>query len=202
MLYVIPMSYHIYQTEGLVLRGLPYREADRSLRILTPDLGLIDASASGVRLEKSKLRYSLQEFSHSSISLVRGKAGWRVTSAALRHDFFSEFRPACRKLELAARILALLLRLVNGEEANPELFALVMDGLKFLSTVPESSLANAECLIVLRMLRHLGYIGDSSEKLEGLLASSVWTDTELGVLASHRRDAVAIINAALKETQL
>ena len=197
------MSYHIYQTEGLVLRGLPYREADRSLRILTPDLGLIDASASGVRLEKSKLRYSLQELSHSSISLVRGKAGWRVTSAALRHDFFSELRSGGRRqLAVAGRVLALLLRLVTGEEASPELFALVMDGLKFLSTVPESSLANAECLIVLRMLRHLGYIGDSSEKLEGILASSVWADAELQTLAPLRRDAVAIINAALKETQL
>ena len=127
---------------------------------------------------------------------------WRVTSAALRHDFFSELRDDRRKLAVAGRVLALLLRLVNGEEASPEFFALVMDGLRFLSTVPESSLANAECLIVLRLLRHLGYIGDSSEKLEGLLASSVWTDTELGVLAPHRRDAVAIINAALKETQL
>lgn len=205
------MSYHIYQTEGLVLRGLAYREADRSLRILTPDLGMIDATAAGIRHEKSKLRYSLQEFSLASLSLVRGKAGWRVVSAAVNHDFFSELRGSGgvnntrARLAVATRTLSLVMRLVQGEEASPEFYSLVLDGLHFLAALPAASpdtLANAECLIVLRLLRYLGYVGDSSEKLEGILQGSVWTDSELKTLAPLRRDVVAIINAALRETQL
>ncbi len=197
------MSYHIYQTEGLILRSSAHREADRFIFALTADFGLIGASASGVRLEKSKLRYSLQELSLSSLSLVRGKSGWRITNAALSQDFYAELRSERRKLQLAARILSLLQRLVAGEEGNAALFSVVVEGLRYLSAAPatQESLQNIECLLVLRMLRLLGYIGESAG-LESLLASSVWAEAAIAELAPVRKDAVSLINNALRQSQL
>ena len=67
------MSYHIYTTPGIVLRHRPLREADRVYIILTRDLGLIRASAIGVRKETSKLRGALEPLSLSMTSWVTMK---------------------------------------------------------------------------------------------------------------------------------
>jgi len=75
------VSYHIYTTRGIVLSERPVREADRIYTIITRDLGLVQATALGVRKEASKLRGALEPFVLSKISLVRGKEHWRITSA-------------------------------------------------------------------------------------------------------------------------
>ncbi|MEK7175771.1 MAG: DNA repair protein RecO, partial [Patescibacteria group bacterium] len=104
------MSYHIYTTKGLTLSERPVREADRIYSILTRDLGLVRATALGVRKENSKLRGSIEPVSLSNISLVRGKEHWRLTSAEVIKRF-KKTKP-----------LALLEQLVVGESAHPELF--------------------------------------------------------------------------------
>ena len=48
------------KTRGIILRVVDYREADRILDILTPDLGLISASARGARRQKSPLLHATQ----------------------------------------------------------------------------------------------------------------------------------------------
>lgn len=133
------MSYHIYTTKGLVLKATPLREADRTYAILTRDLGLVRASASGVRKEGSKLRGALEPFVISQISLVRGKEFWRITSAEVVRQV-----PASAGL---GRPLALLERLVPGEAAHPELF----------DTVEENLLAE-ETTLVANILHQLGYL--------------------------------------------
>ena len=75
------MAYRHYQTEGLVINSRPYGEADRFYQILTPDFGLISVLAQGVRLEKSKLRYQILNYSLVNIELVRGREYWRLVGA-------------------------------------------------------------------------------------------------------------------------
>jgi DNA repair protein RecO len=133
------VSYHIYTTKGLVLAARPLREADRTYAILTRDLGLIWASASGVRKEGSKLRGALEPFVISQISLVRGKEHWRITSA-------ETLRTILPKAE-TARPLALLERLVAGEAGHPELFDIV-----------EEHLDSSETMLVAHALHELGYL--------------------------------------------
>ena len=113
------MSYHIYTTPGIVLRHWPLREADRVYAILTRDLGLIRASAGGIRKEASKLRGSLEPLSMTSVSLVRGKEYWRIISAIHDSNIHSDF----------AAPLLLLEKLVTGESAHPELFDSVRDSI-------------------------------------------------------------------------
>ena len=83
------MLHHIYHTEGFVLSGQSVGEANKYFRIFTKDFGMVGAMAQGIRLLQSKLRYSLQDYSYSKISLVRGKQVWRIVGAIKEKIFTS-----------------------------------------------------------------------------------------------------------------
>ena len=72
------MVYHLYQTKAFVLDEQSFGEANRVYSFLTPDLGLVVATAQGVRLLKSKLRFQLNKYAHVRVVLVRGKEMWRL----------------------------------------------------------------------------------------------------------------------------
>src|SRR6476646_175067 len=74
--------HHIYHTEGIILSSRNYGEAGKYYSIFTRDLGMIYATASGVRKLSSKLRFVLQDFVYVKVDLVQGKDFWRITSAS------------------------------------------------------------------------------------------------------------------------
>ena len=74
--------HHMYHTEGIILGSRNYDEAGKYYSIFTRDLGMIQASAQGVRKMSSKLRFILQDYSYVKVDLVKGKDFWRVTSAS------------------------------------------------------------------------------------------------------------------------
>lgn len=164
------MSYHIYTTRGLVLSERPAREADRIYTILTRDLGLVRATALGVRKEPSKLRGNIEPFSLSSISFVRGKEYWRLTSAEVVKNIPQS--PA------VARPLALVEKLVQGEALNPELFDVVEEAV--LSTGPRDE--TFEIGLVSQILLHLGYLKEASLDLD---KKSLIKLINEGIEASH-----------------
>lgn len=163
------MSYHIYTTKGLVLSEKPLREADRVYSILTRDLGLIRATALGVRYEKSKLRGLLEPVTLLSVSLVRGKEYWRITSAEIERRVVPEPE--------VLRPLALLEKLVQGEAPHPELF----DVIEQLLTAVEHD-GDFETRFVAGVLHHLGYLKESDLIFRGKeLIKAINT----GLQASH-----------------
>ena len=105
--------HNIYTTEGFILKSVNFGEANKYFFIFTKDFGLIKATAQGVRLLKSKLRYSLEDFSFTQVSIVRGKEVWRITSA--------QKISGLNYLLLISKIFSLLLRLLHGEEKNDRL---------------------------------------------------------------------------------
>ncbi len=92
--------HHIYNTEGFVIGGTNVGEANKLLKIFTKDFGMITGSAQGIRHLKSKLRYSLQDFSYSSVSLVKGKEMWRVVNAERKENLFISLRAEKKKFEI------------------------------------------------------------------------------------------------------
>ena len=140
------MSYHIYNTKGLVLSERPRREADRVYTILTRDLGLVRATALSVRNESSKLRGALEPVTLSLVSLVRGKEYWRTTSA----ESLRKISPS----PTIMRPLALLEKLVQGEAPHPELFDAIVEKLDAHEHVTEQF----EIKLVSQILFHLGYL--------------------------------------------
>ncbi len=197
------MSHHIYQTEALVLGSTSSGEANRYVYAFTHTLGLVGASAQGVRLLKSKLRYSLQDMNFVDLSLVRGKSGWKVVNARYLEGAQEKWGNFSEKKQVFGRILSLVKRLVHGEEKNEQLFDILKDSFVFLTQTDISAvtIGNFECLAVLRILHSLGYLPERSA-FEPLLQKGGYDSDLLGQVAMIKREAVAEINKSLLETQL
>lgn len=197
----------IFETDCFVISSSPQGEANKQLDLLTRDFGLIRATAQGVRWLKSKLRYSLTDFSLTHVSLVRGKEFWRVTTATKIADVSADITSKEAR-ETLFRIFALLRRLLQGEEAHVELFDTVrkmFEVLRDISTTKPSDIlpriSVVEELTVLRILFLLGYVKD-----DPALRSFVETfELDEGILkqsSDARKTVVAEINRALKASNL
>jgi DNA repair protein RecO len=205
------MSHHIYTTLGFVVESMPHREAGKYLSIFTHELGMVRATAQGIRFEKSKLRYHAQDFSLATFSLVRGKDVWRIVGAQEAPGYTGYKIPV--KSELYIRMLTVLKRLIPGEEKHPELFDVILAATHFLAdedmsqemahTFSTQKQASIEIIIMLRILSHLGYI-EPTPNLLPFLVDTTFTDTLITSLAvpELKKKAVAEINRALKESHL
>lgn len=193
--------HHIHHTHGFILSSRNTGEANKMLTIYTLELGLIKAVAQGIRLHKSKLRFTLQDFSYVNVDLVRGKEIWRVTSA--RHiSSFPLARGNTASLILIMRVSSLLLRLCKGESPNENIFNDFTQALHLLDSddVSGSTREALELHLVLRIMNSLGYIGDSAI-LTKYLASS-FNQNKIEALLKERQSIIAHINNALNESQL
>lgn len=192
--------YAIHTTPGFVIDSRPHGEAGKLISVFTRDYGLVLASAQGIRLEKSKLRYHTQDHSFATFSLVRGREFWRLTSAQAENQKYEIKNGA----DLMARIALLLKRLLHGEEPHHELFVCVESCARFLSEnneITAEQLKTLESLTVLRILHALGYIGNDTD-LNGTAASSEITIQSLDELAPKRAHINQHINKALRESHL
>ncbi len=192
------MSHTIYTTEGFILKSANFGEANKYFFIFSKDFGLIKAAAQGIRHLKSKLRYSLEDFSLGQISVVRGREIWRITSAEKKLGLKQK-----EKLILLSSIFSLLLRLLHGEERNDFLFDSLKEGMMFLegNELTEENLLNFECILALRILSALGYIGRLGD-FDQFTKSPYFTSELLINMTSLKTRAILEINKSLKETHL
>ncbi len=209
--------YAIHTTPGFVIESRPSGEAGKLLSIFTRDLGLVWAIAQGIRLEKSKLRYHSQEHSFGEFSFVRGKEFWRLTSAAELNDGDQGERcvdtvhksdqkvvTLIRGQELVGRIALLVRRLLQGEEAHPELFTEIESAAQFArahDSLSVEQFQTLESLIVFRILKLLGYIGTDKE-IDATFAGAPITIELLDAARAQRKMLNMHINKALKESHL
>lgn len=192
------MSHHIYHTRGLILGSVSIGESNKFYRIFTEELGLIGATAQAVREQKSKLRYSLQDFSWAMIDVVHGKEVWRITSAL----------PEERGLREAGipisfvRACALISRLVHGEGMNDRLFRELCAFAEFLEqyNISPSEEATIEGLMTLRILSCLGYI-DNAPYIQ-FLETGVWNKDIIDQFEKIRHTVIPAINHALRSSHL
>ena len=193
--------HHIYHTNGFVISSVNKGEANKMLTIYTREMGLVRAMVQGVRLYKSKLRFSVQDFSYAKIDFVRGKDIWRVTTASNISTF--PFARASRpSLLIIARISKLLERLCDGEESNEKIFDDFIQALYLLdNTEIESNAREAlELHLVLRIMNSLGYIGESTNLSDYLGCPINLYKTNL--LLKEKQSIISHINKALNESQL
>ncbi|HRZ30320.1 MAG TPA: hypothetical protein P5274_01465, partial [Candidatus Paceibacterota bacterium] len=113
--------------------------------------------AQGVRLEKSKLRYSLQNYHFAHLDLVRGREYWRLVGAEKLGSANSAQTNFCRKIG------SVLARLIHGEEASNSIFSDLSQAWELLaSESDELKLEDLEIFILVRLLFKLGYLASSS----------------------------------------
>lgn len=193
--------HHIHHTHGFILSSRNTGEANKMFTIYTREMGLLRAVAQGVRLHKSKLRFTLQDFSYVNVDLVRGKELWRVTSA--RHiSSFPFARSSSYSLILITRISKLLERLCHGESPSESIFDDLVQALYVLDNKNMSSESREalELHLILRIMNSLGYVGDSNILSKYL--SSSFDSSHIESLLKERQSIIAHINKALSESQL
>lgn len=192
--------HHIYHTEGIILGSRSHGEAGKYYYIFTRDLGMIYASAQGVRKMSSKLRYVLQDFAYLKIDLVAGQNIFRITSAS-KTNLLEEITKSPEVFVVFANIARLLKRLLPGVEPNETLFLDVLNGLFILEkTKVKEDLRNIEAIIVLRILNNLGYIGEN--EITDNITKSPFEGNLIFEVSKDRNKVLQHINKALKETHL
>lgn len=196
--------HHIYHTSGVILGSVPTGESNRFYKIFTEELGLVHATAQAVREAKSKLRYSLQDFSWASLDLVRGREVWRITSAqGVEHRTRNSEQGTVdmRQRILFARVCALMSRLMHGEGKHDELFGEIVAIREFLQRekLSHTQEASFEALATLRILTHLGYFDPRGygDFVAGTLSREL-----LDVFENVRTEAIPRINESLKASHL
>ena len=200
------MSHHIYHTKGIVIEAINVREANKTYWIFTRDLGMVLATAQGVRLHASKLRFSLQPLSVAEISLVRGRAGWRVVNAREISNVYWQIKDVPQSVAMSSRVLKLVRRLVTGEEKNEMLFDRLSEGLMYLSggaggaQLTTKQIMNLEFILLLQVLYTLGYFAPPTELLWCI--NDPLSSEMIENMSAFSREAIAHINTSIKETQL
>lgn len=195
------MAYRIYHVEGIVLQSKPIGEGDALLFVYTRELGLVMVVAKSLRLARSRLRFVLQRFAHAHLDLVRGKHGWRLTSARTISTQSVLFRHPHRRRVLAA-ITSMLMRLIHGEEPHSELFADLLKELERLEALEtREDCHNFELYMAIRILRALGYWEETPQD-RGLFEHIENTPTLLHTIEGMKSVLIPRINAALQATQL
>lgn len=196
------MSYRIYHTEGFILTGRSYGEANKVFKILTPDLGLVNCLAQGIRLEKSKLRFGTLPRRFVRVSLVRGREHWRLIHVEPDSGFDSKL---VFNLEIfLAKTATLLLRFIHGESRDPDLYEILKGAvLSWIENAKSSQelQQSLEILTVVRLLTALGYRPEDKE-IELFAESLDWQEKALINFRKHLPKAVRSVNLVLQNSHL
>lgn len=194
--------HHVHTSRGFIIGSKPYGEASKIIFIFTRDFGLISALAEGIRLEKSKLRYSTQDFSIADFSLVKGREFWRIVGS-LGIDKKLDFKREKIKISILSPVALILKRMIHGEGAYEEIFDDIESSIDFINnqeSINHDHLQTLESVLIMRILQNLGYLNRSV--IEDKLVSSPISETLLDSLKARRLEINKYINYALKESQL
>jgi recombinational DNA repair protein (RecF pathway) len=168
-------------------------EASVSVLLLLEEYGLVRVRAQSARRSEGKLRYSLEPLTEGFYSFVRGTQANRLVGAEAHTLLLNREATAARRA--AGQISRLLLRLLPGEEYNPELFRSVREGFVFLSTCPLADIPEAECMLVLSVLAKVGYLPEEASLAQ--FAHAPLTSELIAQMRTVRPLAVRAINQAL-----
>jgi len=185
---------HTYDTRAIALGRVPVGEATALIALLTEDLGLVYARAQSVRRPGAKLAAPLATLAESAVALVRGKEQWRVSGAVLAESWFVRLPGGSRAS--AARLVALLARLVPVESRDPRLFVLVRGALRALAEGGDGRQESIETLATLRLLAVLGLAAYDAGSVDD------YARTTLDRAAAERQALIALIDAGLAASGL
>jgi DNA repair protein RecO (recombination protein O) len=118
------------RTEGIVLRTIPFGEADLIVTYLTPDFGIIKLFAKSPRKIKSRFGSSLEPLTRSSIAFWgrEDAALPRLTQSDILHPFQS-IRDSLDCFLKVTQLIELTLSFMPERDANRKVYALLLNTL-------------------------------------------------------------------------
>lgn len=191
------MAYKTYITEAMVCGSFDRHTSDRLYMLFTREAGMVYATARSVREERSKQRYSLQDFSHIRVTLIHGKSGWRIAGVESICNYYA----LCESREARAcvrNVLLLARRCIQGEVPHTEIFDDVVAAYEGVHTCDATLLYT---MVSLRMLSALGYVAPHRD-LDRVLAAVNPIESVLGVSPREKEYCAGAVEHALAQSQL
>lgn len=145
-------------TTGLVLREVKVGEADRILTILTPDLGVISASARGSLRLKNKLFSGCGLFCYSEFTLTPGRSTWFLEEAAPQKKFYG-LSSSIEGMSLAMYLAELVTTIPPAPAEAGAQLRLLLNCLYVISE-GKKPLSQVKAVFELRFLAQGGYMPD------------------------------------------
>ena len=118
----------IINTQGIVLKSVPYKENDLILTIFSRKLGKISVIARGAKKSKSSLLSSSQIFAYSNFTLKREGNMYRVTQSEIIKSFYN-LSYDFEAFSYATYILKLIDSFMIENQPNNRLFILLAQSL-------------------------------------------------------------------------
>lgn len=134
-------------TQGIVLRHADYREHDRMLTLLSPDMGRVEALCRGCKRPQSPLLAASEWFAWGEYVLYTGKGHATVQSCHVTESFFP-LRTDYDRLKYATYLLSVTEAAAQPGDRAVELFTLLARSLTRLAyTVRDPAAVTAAFLL-------------------------------------------------------
>ena len=145
-----------FVTTGLVLKETRYKESDRILTILTPELGVISAAPQSSLRLKSKLFSACGLFCYSEFTLVPGRNMYTVREAEVKNVFHG-ISSSIEGMSLAMYMAEMASALSpTGEEAEKELRLLL--NCFYMISEKKTDLKVIKAVFELRTMSECGFL--------------------------------------------
>lgn len=149
-----------YNTVAVVLRRLHYGETDNILTLFSPDRGRFSAIAKGARKAISRLSGATEVLTVTRFGLATGKNLDIVTQTEVAESF-PALRQELARLAHGLYLADLLDHAVEDHAPNPEMYELLLTGLRLTETVMPPELPAR--WFEIQLLRDLGYAPNLAE---------------------------------------
>lgn len=147
----------IIRTDAVVLRRLNYGETSQIVTLFTHEKGKLAVMAKGARLPKSKFGASLQPMAYAQVVFYyKTTRGLQTLSESALVEPHLGIPRSLEKISVGLRLVELVDALVQEEDAQPRLFAALVDALRLLDAAGARA-ANVLPYFQLRLAGLLGF---------------------------------------------
>lgn len=138
-----------YKTEGIVLRSMRLREADRIIHMYTGTRGKVGAVVKGVRRTKSRFGGRLEPFSRVSLVMYEGRGDLHTVTQAQCVEWYPRLREHGGAIHYAGAACESVMRLFGEGEGNPAAYNLLCHELQLLDS--DANVGGAANLLAFRL---------------------------------------------------
>ena len=145
----------IINTQGIVLKSVPYKENDLILTVFSRKLGKIAVIARGAKKSKSSLLSSSQIFAYSNFTLKREGNMYRVTQSEIIKSFYN-LSYNFEAFSYGTYILKLIDNFMIENQPNNRLFILLAQAL-YLFCEEDIDMEYVTLCFELKFLDYIGF---------------------------------------------
>jgi DNA repair protein RecO (recombination protein O) len=152
-----------YKTEGVVLRSMRLREADRIVHLYTPVHGRVNAVVKGVRRTKSRFGARLEPLIRVQLVLYEGRGELHTVTQAQAVEWYPRLREHGGAIHAAGTACESVLRMFGDGEANAAAYNLLCHELQLLDARPAAAGAANLLAFRLKLLLAAGFLPELSD---------------------------------------